>query len=149
MRARTPGAPLLSSKASAIGWRERKLAIMKLSTNLAVAVAIGSAISGAGVVAAQAYPASCTSGQVCLYDNVGYGTELGWRGTGFHLQDISSGNNDRMSSWSNHTTSDGAWYQNPGGGGYCFTMAHLTSDSNVGALWNDQASSWKGDSSCP
>jgi hypothetical protein len=122
---------------------------MKLRMKLLVAASIGCALAASGVVAAQAYPASCTSNQVCLYDNASYGSELGWRSGGFAQQDISSGNNDRMSSWSNHSIYNAAWFQNPFGGGYCFSMNQYTSDANVGLLWNDTASSWRGTGACP
>jgi len=112
----------------------------------AVTVAVGS-IGAAGAAAAAAYPASCTSNQVCVYDNTNYGTELGWRSGGFPLQDVSSGNNDKMSSWSNHSVLNACWYTNSDGGGVGHQMNQYTSDPDVGLVWNDQMSSWKG-SSC-
>lgn len=100
-----------------------------------------------GVSAANAAVASCSSGRVCVYDNINYGTQLGWRTGGFALQDVSSGNNDKMSSWSNNSGLNACWYQNSNGGGWAFQMNQYTDNANVGTLWQDRMSSWKG-SSC-
>lgn len=113
----------------------------------AIGLAVGS-LGAAGAVAVQAYPADCGSGRVCVYDNINYGTQLGWRSEGFALQDVSSGNNDKMSSWSNHTGTNGAWYADSSGGGFCFQMNEFTSNPDVGWPWNDIMSSWKGNGGC-
>ena len=113
---------------------------------VAVTMAVGS-LGAAGATAAQAYPASCTSNQVCVYDNTGYGTELGWRTGGFAAQDVGSGNNDKMSSWSNHSVYNACWYTGAGESGTGLQMNQFTSDTDIGLFWNDSMSSWKG-SSC-
>jgi len=112
----------------------------------ALALAVG-AISAAGITAAQAYPADCSSGRVCIYLNSNYGVQLGWRTGGFALQDVSSGNNDKMTSWSNHSVYNACWYTDANGAGVGLQMNQYTSNANVGFPWNDQMSSWKG-SSC-
>lgn len=112
----------------------------------AVVIGVG-ALGAAGAVATQAYPATCTTNQVCVYDNTNYGTELGWRTGGFTLQDVSSGNNDKMSSWSNHSVYNACWYTGSNGSGTGLRMNQYTSNPDVGFPWNDSMSSWKG-SSC-
>jgi hypothetical protein len=121
---------------------------MKLAPKLALVVAVACALGSVGVAAAEAYPKSCASGRVCLYDNINYSAELGWRSAGFARTDITSGNNDKMSSWSNHTTQDGAWYSDAHGGGFCFNLENKHSNPDIGFPWNDSASSWKGNGSC-
>ncbi len=114
---------------------------------LARAVVISLALASLGVAGAQvaqAYPASCTSGQICVYNNINYSSQLGWRSGGFALQNISSANNDKMSSWSNHTTTKACWYTDANGGGSAINMPGSTSNSNVGSTVNDTMSSWKG-----
>lgn len=82
---------------------------MGYGTRVIVTLVSVGVLAVSGVAAASAYPASCASAQVCVYDNINYSTQLGWRSEGFALQDISSGNNDKVSSWSNHTGTNAAW----------------------------------------
>lgn len=112
----------------------------------AVAVAVA-ALGGAASMAANAAPGNCSSGTVCIYDNINYGTQLGWRSQQFLLQNVSAGNNDRMSSWSNNSLYNACWYAAVNGGGASFQMNQYTDNPDVGFLWQDNLSSWKG-SSC-
>lgn len=112
----------------------------------AVLLAVGS-LGAVGAAVANAAPSDCSSGRVCVYDNINYSTQLGWRAAGFALQDVSSGNNDKMSSWSNNSGTNACWYTNANGGGIGLAMNQWTDNPDVGWPWNDTMSSWKG-SSC-
>ena len=103
-----------------------------------------SALGAAGSVAASAAPADCSSGRVCIYDGVNYGTQLGWRNGGFALENVSVGNADRMSSWSNNSVKNACWYININGGGTGLQMNQYTNNPDVGWFWQDSMSSWKG-----
>lgn len=112
----------------------------------AVLLAVGS-LGFAGAAVANAAPSDCSGGRVCVYDNINYRTQLGWRAAGFALQDVSSGNNDKMSSWSNNSGTNACWYTSANGGGVGLAMNQYTDNPDVGWPWNDTMSSWKG-SSC-
>ena len=121
---------------------------MSLSKRI-FAGAVTLSLLGGGVAAAQAAsPTLCPSNRVCLFDHQDYVGLLGYRQGGGGLVSISSGANDKMSSWSNKTGSHGAWYANQNGGGGCYTMHPNTNNRYVGILFNDQASSWRTDRSC-
>ena len=104
--------------------------------------------TGAIGTSAQAWPGDCGSGRVCLYDSYDYVTQLGWRSTGFAQQNISSTNNDRMASWANHTSKNGAWYSNSNAGGDCTDMNSGVQNPALGILSRDKASSWRGTANC-
>ncbi|TDL45294.1 peptidase inhibitor family I36 protein [Microbacterium oleivorans] len=109
----------------------------------AIAVIIGG-FGTAGVAAANAAPSSCSSGRVCVYHDTNYGYRMGWRAAGFALENVSSPNNDKMSSWSNNSVRNACWYGNANGGGNQFPMLQYTDNPNVGLFWQDSMSSWKG-----
>ncbi len=110
----------------------------------AVLLAVGGSLGAAGGAAvANAAPDDCSGGRVCVYDNINYSTQLGWRAAGFALQDISSGNNDKMSSWSNNSGTNACWYTDANGGGVGLAMNQYTDNHDVGWPWNDSMSSWK------
>jgi len=119
---------------------------LRMTSRVAVAAAVV-ALAAAGAPAAFAAPADCSSGQVCVYDNINYGSQLGWRWAGFARTDVSSGNNDKMSSWSNNSGTNACWYTDANGGGVGLQMNQWTDNHDIGWPWNDTMSSWKG-SSC-
>jgi hypothetical protein len=114
---------------------------------LAVAFIIGTGAIGSSASAAD-WPDDCGSGRVCLYDYNNFDTQLGWKSTGFALTDISATNNDRMASWANHTSKNGAWYSNASGGGDCTDMNSGVQNAALGILSRDKASSWRGNKNC-
>ncbi len=105
-----------------------------------------SSLAMVGVGAAVAYPGDCTSNRVCVYDNADFNTQLGWRAPGFALTNVSSGNNDKMSSWANSSSGNACWYIDVGGAGGGIDMPKHSQNSYVGATLNDKMSSWKGQS---
>ncbi len=120
---------------------------MRRSRLIARATVVGmavTALASASIVAAGAYPADCASTHVCVYDNANFGSQLGWRVQQFALQDVSTGNNDKMSSWSNHSVYNACWYSDISGGGTSHQMNQYSSNSYVGLWDNDSMSSWKG-----
>ena len=103
------------------------------ASRIALAAVLAFAASWAGITVAHAAPTSCSSNRVCVYDNINYSTQLGWRTAGFALQDVSSGNNDKMSSWSNNSAKNACWYQHANGGGSKYQMNQYTDNPTSGS----------------
>jgi len=119
---------------------------MKKAIGLLAAVGVaGSLLLGTGV---SAWPADCGSGRVCLYDYYDFVGQLGWRSAGNGISNISSANDNKMASWSNHTGTNAAWYDKVNANGGCWTMGAQSQNSAL-AIWErDTASSWKTDGGC-
>ncbi|QBJ97239.1 hypothetical protein ERC79_15775 [Rhodococcus sp. ABRD24] len=87
--------------------------------------------------------------QVCIYDNQGFGAQLGWRwGTSTNVENMSGTANDKLSSWENRSSAHAAWYEHGNGQGICHTMFAFSENSYVGFADNDEASSWKTRGAC-
>lgn len=89
----------------------------------------------------------CPSGAACLYDYYNFDGLLGWRNPGMPRTAISSANNDKMASWINKMSTNGAWYKDVSGGP-CFTMGANTVNSALSIFDRDTASSWKTTGGC-
>lgn len=119
-----------------------------------IAMGASALIAGGALVAlptaAQAgSPYHCTIfGQVCIYDNINYGTLLGWRWIGFGAENVSTVNNDRMSSWENYSNGTGRWYWDADQRGPCRTMWRRSENPWVRDYDNDKLTSWAGDGGC-
>ena len=120
------------------------------SKKFILSVCTGTAVVASGLIVAapaMAYQSGCPSARACLYDNANFGGWLGQRSAGNPLENISVANNDKMSSWANKTSSNGAWYEHTNGGGQCRSMWRY-SEANVDWGVNDTASSWRVNGSC-
>ncbi len=123
---------------------------MPTSKTSIFSISIGIALTLSSLIlapSALAYQSSCAAARACLYDNANYGGWLGQRAAGNPLENISTANNDRMSSWANKTSSNGAWYEHRDGGGFCRSMWRY-SEANVDWGVNDRASSWRVNGAC-
>lgn len=112
---------------------------------LAFVAVTGSLLVGGS---ANAWSTYCSSGRVCLFDYNDYVGPLGWRNAGNPLENISAGNNDKMASWENHTSTNAAWYRDANGSGPCHNMMAGTRFAAEPLLDRDTASSWKTTRGC-
>lgn len=90
----------------------------------------------------------CNGAYNCIYDGANWVTGLGARVGGTVLFNLSSGANDRMSSWENKASQTGAWYTAANGTGSCITMPRNSQNNYIGDLVNDLMSSWKVNGAC-
>jgi hypothetical protein len=115
-------------------------------------IAIAGTVLAVGAVfapiSAQAYSSGCAADHACIYDNADYVGLLSQRVGNRGVADVTVGQNDRMSSWANKTTYNGAWYWDAGGQGWCEPMASRTEKNYVGWFPNDTLSSWKTNGLC-
>lgn len=120
---------------------ERSTGFLARLTAITVAVAaVG--FAGVGAAAAVTQPSDCSAGRVCVYNDQNFFNQLGWRSEGFATQNISSTNNDKMTSWANNTGTRGCWWTDQNGGG---TKRYLYANSNNAKVdLNDTMSSWTG-----
>jgi hypothetical protein len=120
------------------------------SRRTAAVVVIGAAAVAAVGTAAPAFAGSsaCPSDAVCIYDDTDYRQMLGYRTAVDGLRNISSTNNDKMSSWENKKYQDAAWYTDTNGQGDCLNMPSRRQLANVGFFDNDEASSWRTNAPC-
>jgi hypothetical protein len=118
--------------------------------NLALGLVAAAVVAGVAATPAHAgNSAYCSGTWVCVYKNSFFDTPLGYRTAGFTLQNISSANQNQVSSWENRTTSNARWYTNTNGAGTCNNMAK---NSELGFMdpftQNDRMISWAGNGSC-
>lgn len=93
-------------------------------------------------VTPDAFPASCASGNVCLYQNSNFGgTELRIRVGASDSNFVTNGFNDEMSSWCNHTNERYCYWFNINFTGTRVIMSANTCHASVLSGNNDQASS--------
>lgn len=129
------------------GFAGLKRAVMKTKKALmVVGVAVGLGLGG--VMPAQAAFSDCPDRAVCLWNNANYGSFLGWRQPGLGLLNVSSGANDRTTSWANRSYTRAAWYSDANGRGFCRDMTPRASNPNVGSFDNDKLSSWRTNGGC-
>ncbi len=110
-------------------------------------LAAGIGLSGAALVA-EAGSNLCASNRVCVYVDANFSGLMGTRSPGGALVNVSSLNNDKMSSWENKTGTNAAFYYGVNGTGTCVTMKAGYEHHYVGAGANDQMSSWRTDRGC-
>lgn len=118
---------------------KKALTILAATLMLAGAAVATPAVAGTG--------SDCPSATACLYDYYNFDTLLGYRASGMSRTSISSTNNDKMASWINKMSNNGAWYPETSGGP-CYTMAKNSTDSALAVGWRDTASSWKTTGGC-
>ena len=114
-------------------------------------------VVGAGLLSLAALAPTAQAGSplcpgytnACVYLDAGFNGLFGTKQAGSGLTNISTTNNDRMSSWENKSRTLGAWYANRDGGGACRTM-YAVSEASYSWLdgINDTMSSWKMNGSC-
>jgi hypothetical protein len=102
---------------------------------------VAAAPAGNGGVSTLSYCLGLSTLWLTLYENTGFGGRaLNFRDEGF-WQNLSTWSFDnQMSSWDNNTYCDAYASWDANGGGAWLTMSALSSNSNVGATWNNQAS---------
>ena len=120
---------------------------MKISA-IVGALAVASGLAVGLPSAAMAGSSLCPSAKVCVYANNDFGGLLGYRSGGLGLANVSSVNNDEMSSWENKSTSNARWYHDRDAGGKCVTLLSKREDNNINFLDNDTMSSWATNGAC-
>ena len=76
---------------------------------------------------------------------------MGYRSPGSGLENISAGNQDKLSSWENLTSVNARFYYDIGGRGHCVNMYSRSSNTTHpgdGNPDNDKASSWAFNGHC-
>lgn len=125
---------------------------MRISKTAVAAGALLALATGAIASTEPAHAGSsfCPSKSACIYLDANYSGLYGKKSGGSGLSNIPWENNDKMSSWENKTTSNGAWYYNSDGHGTCKDMLKGNQRS-YGWLdgVNDNLSSWRMNGSCP
>lgn len=112
-------------------------------------IAAGSLVVGLTVAQpAQAGSNLCPSSMVCLYEDQSYVALLGYLSGGQPLHNVSSGANDKMSSWENKSSHDGAWFDDANASGTCHNMFALSESPWVGLSSNDKLTSWRTNAHC-
>ena len=97
---------------------------------------------------AQAGSNLCPASMVCLYGDQSFVGLLGYLSGGQGLHNVSSGANDKMSSWENKSTHDGAWFDDADAAGTCHNIFALSESPWVGLLNNDKLTSWRTNGHC-
>lgn len=93
-------------------------------------------------VTPDAFPASCSSGLVCLYQNNNFGGTEVFMSAGVAISSLGAfGFNDEMSSWCNHTSEQYCYWFNNNFSGKEVVMSPNTCHASVLSSNNDQASS--------
>lgn len=115
-----------------------------VSLGVSAGLVLGAVGLGAPALAAPAAPAATCSGNLtCTYTNANYEVFLGSRAPNTALENISSGNRNKLSSWINYTSTGARFYYNTGGGGTCVSMgANNRASASASNPNNDQAESW-------
>lgn len=90
----------------------------------------------------------CPSAQVCLYRDNDFLGLMGYRRAGLGIMNISSGNNDAMSSYENKSGTNARWYHDANGRGRCVNMLAHRSDNDINTWDDDELSSWATNGSC-
>lgn len=95
-------------------------------------------------VTPDAFPASCPSGDICLYENSQFtGTELAIPNGGVIANLFDVNFNDKLSSWCNHTNRQYCYWFNANFTGTRVIIIPNTCHASVSPGNNDQASSVK------
>jgi len=98
--------------------------------------------------AASAGSTLCPSAKVCIYVDPGFVGLLGYRSGGLGLANVSSGADNKTSSWENKSSYNAAWYDQRDGGGNCFNMLSKREVSSIGWPSYDKLSSWRTNRGC-
>lgn len=121
-----------------------------IKQNIAIGVATAAIL--VGMVATPSHAGNstyCSGTWVCVYKDAYFGTGLGWRNANFALQNISTSNQNQVSSWENKTGTNARWYTQQNGTGTCNTMGRY---SELGFMdpftQNDRMISWAGNAGC-
>lgn len=86
-------------------------------------------------------PMQAHAGMLRLYEHNNFRGEIGSRSVaGFW--DITSANNDKLSSWINDTNMNGTWHEHANARGKCHRMPAKSSSSGMAWWDNDTASSF-------
>ena len=111
---------------------------------------MAAAIGLAGDAAtAEAGSSLCPANMVCTYVDKNFSGLMGYRAGGGGLLNVTSLNDNKMSSWENRSSSNAAWYYGLNGTGKCLNMLAGYEFHYVQDVDNDQMSSWKTNGKCP
>ena len=67
---------------------------------------------------------------------------MGYRRAGLGIMNVSSKNNDIMSSYENKSGTNARWYHDADGKGRCVTMLAYRSDNDINTWDDDELTSW-------
>ena len=67
---------------------------------------------------------------------------MGYRRAGLGIMNVSSKNNDIMSSYENESDTNARWYHDADGKGRCVTMLAYRSDNDINTWDDDELTSW-------
>jgi len=115
------------------------------SAVVGLAVVVG--MVGAPVVA-QAGSTLCPSAKACIYVDPAYVGLLGYKSGNSALVNVSSGADNKTSSWENKTAYNGAWFEGVGGSGKCWNMGSKKEVGSIGWPNYDKLTSWRTTAGC-
>ena len=109
---------------------------------------LAAALAGAALVtvptASTAGSSLCAGARVCIYDDANWVALLGSRAAGGGNANVSTANNDRMTSWENKTKTNARWHID----GTCRNMAKSSELYYVTSTYNDKLTSWATNGAC-
>lgn len=119
-------------------------------TKLAVGVAAAGAVvlGGIGVASAGIQAEPCTPDRVCIYKDNNYRGKLAEKAPLRGTSNVSTAQDNLMSSWRNLTNVDARWYHDFNGTGRCVTMLAGQSDNDISLRDDNKLSSWNTQGRC-
>lgn len=123
--------------------------LIRPGSMIAAALVVAAAVAVPTTTALAGDSSYCTGAWACVYKDSNFGTPLGYRTSGFALQNISPANANEISSWEDRTSRAARWYTGTYGGGTCNNMAKNSELSYMNPITqNDNMESWAGDGAC-
>ncbi|MDP8562351.1 hypothetical protein [Cutibacterium acnes] len=83
-----------------------------------------------------------------MYEDNNFVGLMGYRRAGLGIMNVSSKNNDIMSSYENKSGANARWYHDADGKGRCVTMLAYRSDNDINTWDDDELTSWATNGSC-
>ncbi|MCD1042086.1 hypothetical protein LI926_03600 [Cutibacterium acnes] len=83
-----------------------------------------------------------------MYEDNNFVGLMGYRRAGLGIMNVSSKNNDIMSSYENESDTNARWYHDADGKGRCVTMLAYRSDNDINTWDDDELTSWATNGSC-
>lgn len=105
-------------------------------------------VAGLAAPSAHAGSSLCPASRVCIYSNNNYVGLLGYRTAGLGVMNVSSGANDKMSSYENKTGTNARWYHDANAKGSCVNMLAHKSDNDINIIDDNELTSWATNGAC-
>jgi hypothetical protein len=89
-------------------------------------------------------PDLCKASKACIYADDDFSALIDSpRDAGGGVRNVNAGDDNRMDSWENRTSTKSAWYHNANGGGDCVNMNATSEDDDINVFDSDELSSWR------